>query len=224
MMLNAQFPLALEFLPSHDRDDFLIAPCNAAAAALVDSWPEWAGPHAVVYGASGCGKTHLLSAWAAKSGAKPLCTTDLTIENLNEELGDSHAWTLDTLESANDERLLFHLLNSVRERGGHLLAACGDAPVRLPFQLPDLRSRLAAAITVEIDAPDDSLLGALLIKLFQDRRLDVDPAVIGFMQMRLERTYQAYRSAVRTLDQVGLSSQRRITIPLVRAALFDQGG
>ena len=220
-MIGAQFPLALEFLPSHGRDDFLITDCNAAAAALVDTWPHWTGPHAVVYGPAGAGKTHLLSAWREKSGALPLAAEALQVADLDRALGDGTAWTLDRLDAVQDERLLFHLFNTVRERGGYLLGACRMAPARLPYRLPDLTSRLAAAAAVEIQAPDDDLLGALLIKLFDDRRLLVDPAVIGFLRLRLERTFAAYQEAVQRLDRAGLAARRKVTIPLVRQVLFE---
>ncbi len=220
-MIGAQFPLALEFLPSHGRDDFLITDCNAAAAALVDAWPDWTGPHTVVYGPEGAGKTHLLSAWCEKSGALPLKAESLRVSDLDRTLGNGAAWTLDRLDAVQDETLLFHLLNSVRERGGYLLGACRAAPARLPYRLPDLTSRLAAATAVEIQAPDDNLLGALLIKLFDDRRLIVDPSVIGFLRLRLERTFAAYREAVQRIDRAGLASRRKVTIPLIREVLFD---
>jgi len=220
-MIGAQFPLALEFLPSHGRDDFLITDCNAAAAALVDAWPAWTGPHAIVYGPAGAGKTHLLSAWCEKSGALPLAAEALYVDTLDSVLGDGTAWTLDRLDAVEDERLLFHLFNTVRERGGFLLSATRAAPARLPYKLPDLTSRLAAATVVEIHAPDDDLLGALLIKLFNDRRLTVDPAVVGFLRLRLERTFAAYQEAVRKIDRAGLAARRKVTVPLVREVLFE---
>ena len=218
----SQFPLALEFLPSHGRDDFLITSCNQAAAALVDSWPDWPTPHAIVYGPAGSGKTHLLSVWSNKANAVELSAETLGDVPVADQLGDGRAWVLDRLDAVRDETQLFHLWNLVRERNGALLAACRNAPSRLPFHLPDLTSRLAASTIVEILAPDDALLGALLVKLFQDRHLTVDPSVISFLQLRLERTFAAYRDAVQAIDRAGLAARRKVTVPLVRQVLFAE--
>lgn len=222
-MIGRQFPLALEFLPSLGRADFLIAPCNQAAAALVDRWPDWPGPHALVYGPAACGKTHLLTAWREKSGAALLDPASLTVDGLAAALdGDVPAWALDGLEEVRDERLLFHMLNSVRERGGHLLMTSRSAPARLPYALPDLTSRLAAATAVAIDPPDDDLLAGLLIKLFMDRRLTVDPDVIAYILPRIERSFASVHRAVTQLDRAGLAAKRRVTVALVRQVLFQQ--
>ncbi len=221
-MIGRQFPLALEFLPALGRADFLIAPCNRAAAALVDCWPDWPGPHALVYGPAASGKTHLLTAWREKSGAALLDRATLSVENLDRVLDCSPAaWALDGLEEIQDERLLFHLLNSVREKGGHLLMTARVAPARLPFELPDLTSRLAAATAVAIDPPDDDLLAGLLIKLFMDRHLSIDPGVVAYMLPRIERSFAAVHEAVRALDRAGLAAKRGVTVALVRQVLFE---
>lgn len=221
-MIDRQFPLALEFLPALGRADFLIAPCNQAAAALVDAWPVWPGPHALVYGLAACGKTHLLTAWREKSGAVLLDPEALSIEGLADVLDAAPAaWALDGLEDIDDQRLLFHLLNSVRERGGHLLMTARSAPARLPYTLPDLTSRLAAATAVAIEPPDDDLLAGLLIKLFMDRRLTVEPDVVAYILPRIERSFSAVHDAVAALDRAGLAAKRRVTIALVRQVLFS---
>ncbi|HLB80138.1 MAG TPA: DNA replication protein, partial [Dongiaceae bacterium] len=65
----SQLPLDLGHRPALRRDDFLVAPCNRAAVAWLDRWPDWPGPALAVHGPPGCGKTHLASVWRARSGA-----------------------------------------------------------------------------------------------------------------------------------------------------------
>ena len=55
----AQLPLDLGHRASFSGEDFLVAPCNAAAVACLDSWPDWPAPGLAVHGPEGCGKTHL---------------------------------------------------------------------------------------------------------------------------------------------------------------------
>ena len=44
MAESEQLLLALPFREADGRDDFLVAPCNAAAVAWVDQWPDWPAP------------------------------------------------------------------------------------------------------------------------------------------------------------------------------------
>ena len=42
--------------PALGREDFLVAPCNEAAVAWLDRWPDWPGPALVIHGPPGSGK------------------------------------------------------------------------------------------------------------------------------------------------------------------------
>ncbi|NJM34427.1 MAG: hypothetical protein HC850_06625, partial [Rhodomicrobium sp.] len=81
------------------------------------------------------------------------------------------------------------------------------------------RSRLRSAALVTIDEPDEALLGALLIKLFADRQLSIEPGVIGYLMRRMERSMAAAQAAVEALDRAALAERRRVTKALA-AKLF----
>ena len=49
---------------------FCRGPCNAAALALIDSWPDWPARAIALVGPEGSGKTHLATIWAAAAGAR----------------------------------------------------------------------------------------------------------------------------------------------------------
>ena len=70
-----------------------------------------------------------------------------------------------------DERALFHLLNLMRQQEAFVLMTARTAPATWRVELPDLASRLRAIPTVELHAPDDALLRAVMVKLFADRQL-----------------------------------------------------
>src|SRR5579884_4082264 len=65
-----QLALALNHTESYGRDDFLPGPCNQAALALIESWPDWPAHAVALIGPEGAGKTHLATIWAAASGAR----------------------------------------------------------------------------------------------------------------------------------------------------------
>jgi chromosomal replication initiation ATPase DnaA len=79
--------------------------------------------------------------------------------------------------------------------------------------------RLAPSATIE--PPDDGLLRAVLVKLFIDRQLVVDTAVIDALVLRMERSFAAARAVVDRLDRLALERGRRVTRPLVQEALAE---
>jgi len=85
--------------------------------------------------------------------------------------------------------------------------------------LADLRSRLRAIPVVEIGAPDDSLLGAVLVKHFADRQLHVAPQVIGYLLRRIDRSFAAAEKIVACLDGAALINGGPVTIALARKVL-----
>ena len=105
-------------------------------------------------------------------------------------LGTARAVAIDDAEGADEEALL-HLYNMLAERQGHLLLAAREPPARWTIRLADLRSRLLAAPAVAVDAPDDALLGAVLVKLFADRQLRISEDLIAYLLPRIERSFAA---------------------------------
>ena len=168
-------PLDLDHAESFARDDFLGGPSNAAALALIDSWPDWpnrdrgpgrAGrlgqePPRVDLGAGG-GRALRRGARAAEADVPAaLATGALVVEDRgrgalrrNRDVSSSQS----------------------RARGGGLRAAHGAHARRPDWTIADARPRVAAqgAAGVALAPPDDALLRAVLVKLFADRQLAVD--------------------------------------------------
>ena len=98
-----------------------------------------------------------------------------------------------------------------------------DAPGRWPLEMPDLTSRLAALPVARVAPPDDALLSSLMVKLFADRQLQVAPAVIRYLALRIERSFSAAEDAVAALDRLSLARQRPVTRVLA-AEVLGAGG
>ena len=114
---------------------------------------------------------------------------------------------------------LLHLYNLLREGGRDFMMTGSAPPQSWAVTLADLRSRLGAAMVVELGAPDDALIGAVLVKLFADRQLRIGPEVLRYLLPRMERSFAAARDLVAAIDQMALTKRREITVALVREAL-----
>ena len=97
------------------------------------------------------------------------------------------------------------------------------APGDLKIALPDLLSRLKALPLASIEAPDDALLRAVLVKLFADRQLSVEPHIVDYVLVRMERSMSAAERFVAEADRQALVLQRRVTRAIAAAALDSLG-
>lgn len=218
-----QLPLDLGYRSALGRDDFMLAPCNSDAAAWIDCWPEWPAPALVLHGPESCGKSHLAAVWSGIANATSIEPAILHRENARNLWRDNLACVLDSADlcigNHAAETTLFHMYNIAKEDGRSLLITFRTAPIRQAFALPDLASRLRAAPAAMIQAPDETLLAALLVKLFADRQLQVNEDVIQYILPRMERSFAAARDIVQRADSEALAKKRNISIPLMREIL-----
>ncbi|MBA2125781.1 hypothetical protein DLM45_06020 [Hyphomicrobium methylovorum] len=203
-------------------EDFLVSDSNAAAVNLIDRWPDWPVGAAVLVGREGSGKTHLASIWASRAGAVAEKALSITRERVP-ELADGGAILIEDIGETADEAAIFHLLNLVREQRLQVLLTSNVAPGELAVRLPDLLSRLKALPMASIEAPDDQLLRAVLVKLFADRQLSVEPHIIDYVIVRMERSLRAAERFVAEADRQALVLQQRVTRPVAAAALDSLG-
>ncbi len=221
MAERGQLSLGFGHREAMGEDDFLAAPCNEQALAWVRRWPDWPAIGIALHGPEGCGKSHLGAIWCRRAGAQRIDAASLTRDRVPEMLSAGSIWLIDPAENLADETALFHLINALGEARGGLLLAARQPPARWPVALPDLRSRLAALPAVGIGQPDDSLMAAVLVKLFADRQLRVEQEVIAYLLPRIERSFEAARQLVAAADAASLAHARAVTIPLLRGLLED---
>jgi chromosomal replication initiation ATPase DnaA len=216
-----QLTLPLVLPVSWRDEDFLISDANRAAVAWIDQWPHWPVPALVLTGPAGCGKSHLAHRFAARSGAALVDAKMLAAVDPLQLAASTPAVVVEDADQAADGHAvsLLHLVNAAKEAGASLLLTAKAPPAAWALPLADLRSRLRAMATVEIVAPDDALLAAVMVKLFADRQLRTDESVIAYLLPRIERSFAAAKAVVAALDAASLQRGRPVTVALARAAL-----
>jgi chromosomal replication initiation ATPase DnaA len=218
MSVPRQLALALPHAESFARDDFLIGASNKAALGMIERWPDWPDRALALVGPEGAGKSHLASIWADIAGARRVSARALGETNLPAALATG-TLVIEDASAQVDERALFHLLNLMRQEEAFVLITTRTAPASWSIALPDLTSRLRAVPAIDLKSPDDTLLRAVLVKLFADRQLAVDESLIGYLATRIERSFAGARAAVEELDREALRQQRPVTRALAAETL-----
>jgi len=212
-----QLVLNFQLAPGYAEADFCAAPSNALARQWLAQPAGWSNGRLVLWGAEGCGKTHLLHIWAAARNALILDVARIgqTRPHLAQPLA------IDDVDIIADAPALLHLLNDAAAAGQPVLMTARQPPARQNFDLADLGSRLRASLAVEIRAPEDELLDMLLARLTAERQLALPEGVRRFMLTRLPRTAAALREAVARLDRAAMQAGGKINRGLAEAVLAE---
>lgn len=222
-----QLPLSLSHPTDFYSDDLVVTKSNKSAYELIERWPDWPMPVAVLVGPDGSGKTHFASVWADISKAQEIEPDQLDQAITFIEKGIPVL--VEDMDGVNlNEVVFFHLINSVKERRvinpkTTLLITARKGPSNWNVKLDDLASRLRSVTLATLEQPDDELLNAVAFKLFSDRQITVDPSVVEFLVSRSERSLFALGKTVDQIDRLALQRKSKITKALVSEALAVRG-
>jgi len=222
----AQLPLALT-LADHASLATFVAGDNEAAVQHVRAVAGGAGETLWLWGAGGCGKSHLLQAACRVATAEGLRAMYVALGSAQPELlaglESLDLLALDDIDTvagqANWETPLFGILNEFLARRGGLLLAAAVSPAAAGFELADLRSRAAGAVTYRLKALGDRERARAVRLHAEARGLELDPAAADYLLRRVDRDMRALTAWLDRLDRDSLVEQRRLTIPFIRERL-----
>lgn len=211
--------LALPFIDSpqlYQIEDFCLASSNEAAREWLARPSTWSNGRLIIWGEAGCGKSHLLHMWAQTNGANVIEGTAL-----RGLVRSQTPLAIDNADLVPEPASLLHLLNAAAEEDVPVLMATRLPPSRLGYTLADLTSRLRASANVEIRAPEDDLLDALLTRLAATRQLNLPPTVHNALRLHLPRTPSSYREAIARLDRLAMDRGMKITRAMAAEVLNE---
>jgi len=198
----------------------------AAARALA------AGRALYLWGAAGCGRSHLLRGLAAGDGAVYIDARQdagalRRLADANSAEPMPRVVAVDDVHRMDEARQagLFALYNRWRECAAtsraFALAVAGDrAPLSMPLR-EDLRTRLGWDLVFRLEPLSDADKLAALAAQAAERGLQLAPEVIQWMLTHRERDIRKLAALLDALDRYSLATGRPITIPLLRAMLAD---
>ncbi len=177
-----------------------------------------------LWGAAGCGRSHLLraavdaahrngrrTAWF--DGGAAACDLD---EDVFVAADDVHRL------GAAAQIALFNLHNRLRGGNGTLIASGNAAPVELVLRA-DLMTRLAAGLVYHVHALNDDEKAAALRSHAGARGFRLAPEVASYLLRHASRDMPSLLGLLDALDRYSLETKRAVTVPLLRELLSLTG-
>lgn len=229
MLFSPQIPLPLHARRHGCFSDFVLGP-NAAAVEAVRNGAVEPGASVFLSGPESCGKTHLLNAacHAARDAGHSAFYLGLKRlprrgEAALQGLEDMHLVCIDDLHRVAGlpgwEEALFHFINRLRQGPGRLLVASQVRLSALPLALPDLASRLAWGLRLELQPLEDADKVAVMHSHADSLGIELPADVAAYLLRYGQRTMGALLLSVGRLQHVAFTEKRRITVPLAKRVL-----
>jgi DnaA family protein len=172
-----------------------------------------------LWGAPGCGRTHLLKASvaAALEAARPALY--LPAEEVTVALPETSGLLLaiDDVEhlSPTAQIALFNAYNRAPALGQTLLLAGHCAPLKLHLR-EDLRTRIGQCLIFETRPLDDATRSEILCSIARRRGLHLNDEVVAFLLRHGSRELPRLLAVLDALDRASLERKRPATLPLLR--------
>ncbi len=176
----------------------VVGNANAAVLDAFDQSDNWPFRAAVLFGPPRSGKS-LLARWFAEAG--------------NREVVDN--------AEAIDETALFHHWNRAQEQHSTLLIIANCNEKAWSITLPDLASRMGAALHLSIAAPDDAMLADLIAIHAEQRGLVLGEGAAAYLIPRCTRSFAAIEALVAAIDRISLERKQPATQIIWRDALEE---
>lgn len=227
-----QLVLGISLREHSDFANFMVGHKNQELLAALKKFSSQTSPAVMLlHGDAQSGRSHLLEASCAAANELGASTAYLPMQELH---SNNPAELLDGLDSVellaiddldlvvSDEhwcKALFHLYNRGQQRKQRLLFSASRPPAQLQVALPDLQSRLSAALVYQLAALNDEERKQCLIQRAHLLGFVINDDVANYVLARAERSMGNLMHILHQLDQETLVHQRRLTVPFVKSVM-----
>ena len=223
----AQLPLPLSFDKRFSFSNYLSPQASYIEQHLTGLFDQTGEAMIGLWGAEDAGKTHLLNACAHYArlqdvsfylfDAAQLIEADsldfvdflpgsvIGVDNLH-LLAGHRAW----------EKQFYQLINRVKASELRFIFSLSQAPRDTNFNLPDLKSRLMWGLLIALESANDDQIESILKQRADLLGLRLSNEVVSYLLSHYSRKLSDQIDLLYRLDHASMSTQRKITIPLIR--------
>lgn len=219
-----QIPLPMGTEPLRSFDNF-VPGGNAPALAHLAALSSASAP-VYLWGAEGTGKTHLLQALAQRFQQRGARAGWFSAADPAPWVHDEH-WGLIVLDEcdhfdAGQQQAAFALFVQGATQGAAVVAAGRVPPVDLALR-EDLRTRLGWGHVFALQPLNDAGVRAALRREADHRGVFLSDEVVDHLLTRFARDLKHLMAMLDRLDGFSLSTQRAITVPMLKQMLVEAG-
>lgn len=224
MMKQLVLDMGLESGPS--LDNFCAGP-NAAALSHLQLWLGQPGAArspvpTYLWGAGGCGKTHLLAAVRAAllSRGEVVGWMDASVAQAADFDAQWRAVLMDDVHAYDSaqQQAAFNWFVNAQTQQIAVLAAGSVPPADLQLR-DDLRTRLGWGVVFALQVLDEAQRRNVLRERAKSRGVALSDEVMDFLLTRFSRDLGSLIELLDLLDGYALQTQRSITIPLIKSMM-----
>lgn len=228
--MTEQIALPLSTQVPYRFDDFLLTRSTRLAVDELNKFTH-RNSESVIFlsGESGTGKSHLLHATChalTEMGELPVylsLSQPYLIPAALDNLEHHRFVCIDHLDyilgQEQWEECLFHFYNRSQEEKSRLLIAASQAPMHLPFCLPDLQSRLSHGLSIPLSPLTDAEKIYVLQQNARMKGMELSMDASSYMIRHVSEDMATLIDSLTTLDEAALVKKRRLTIPFIRSTL-----
>jgi len=185
-----------------------------------------------LWGASDSGKTHLMNACAHFARQQDISYQlydgfDLAQCDADhfEDLETYQLLAVDNLDAICGirkwEEKFYQIINTCKNKGLLLVFTLSQNPSYLNCRLADFQSRLSWALLLQLQITGEEDIGGVIRLRAGLLGLELSREVVDYLLVHYSRQLSDQIEILRVLDRASLSTQKKITIPLIKQTLVD---
>ena len=210
--MSGQLIFDLPTPDNYNSQDYFVSSSNEDAANLIKLFPKWHNNGMVIRGPEKSGKTHIAHIWKSAANAKLYdFKTNLDINKIS--LTDNCIFDNFHLLPEENEETFFQIYNDIIYNKKYILILIGSDDFSI--KLKDLKSRIKALNSAQLNDPDDKLIHAIVLKFFHDNQIIVAPDVINFILNRISRNFNEIQIFLNKLNDLSIEHKSKISIPFL---------
>jgi len=231
--------------PRWTFEDFVFGDSNRMAAEASRSAAQQLGRFSplLVYGPSGAGKTHLMSAVAfmGRGSRQRLRVMQLTAEqftsqflealekrslpSLRQKTRSLDLLIIDDVQFLGNKRAtleeLIYTIDAVQARGGQVVLSSDRPAAELQAVSAELAARISAGLAVAIDPPDYATRRGIVRAMVSRMEIAMGDDVIELVAQQVVGSGRMLSGAINRLVAASMAARKPITLELAGGALAD---